>query len=102
MLANNVSDGAEGRRMFDTLSRTALRFLNVSLDYLDWIPRDPKLLWAAARAQTVVGNNCDAPSAQAFIGLADKLLERASAQTRVKGNLQFFFRRMLEAGKAGQ
>ena len=102
ILANNVCDGAEARRLFDTLSRTALRFLNVSLEFLDWIPRDPHLLSAAARAQTVVSNNADAPSARAFTGLAEKLLQRSAAQRRVKGNLQFFFRRMLESGKAGQ
>jgi flagellar biosynthesis protein FlhG len=102
VLANNVCDGAEARRLFDTLSSTALRFLNVSLEYLDWIPRDPQLLSAAARAQTVVSNNADAPSARAFAGLAEKLLQRSAAQRRVKGNLQFFFRRMLESGKAGQ
>jgi flagellar biosynthesis protein FlhG len=102
VLANNVSDAAEARRLFDTLSRTALRFLNVSLDFLDWIPRDPKLLWAAARARTVVGAFDDAPSSQAFIRLADKLLERTAKPARAKGHLQFFFRRMLEAGKAAQ
>jgi flagellar biosynthesis protein FlhG len=102
VLANNVSDADEGRRLFATLSSTALRFLNVSLDFLDWIPRDPMLLWAAARTQTVVGAHDEAPSGQAFIRIADKLLARSAKPARVKGNLQFFFRRMLAAGKAAQ
>jgi flagellar biosynthesis protein FlhG len=102
VLANNVSDGDEGRRLFATLSSTALRFLNVSLDFLDWIPRDPMLLWAAARTQTVVGAHDDAPAGQAFIRIADKLLARSAKPARVKGHLQFFFRRMLAAGKAAQ
>lgn len=99
VLANNAADEAEAHRLFDTLSRTALRFLNVSLDYLGWIPRDAKLLWAAARARTVVSDCPDAPSAKAFVRLADKLWERAKSEIELKGNLQFFFRRMLEAGK---
>lgn len=102
VLANNATDEAEARRLFDTLSGTALRFLNVSLDYLGWIPRDGKLLWAAARARTVVSDCPDAPSAQAFVRLADKLWERAKNEIELKGNLQFFFRRMLEAGKVRQ
>ncbi len=102
VLANNVRDGAEARRLFDTLSATALRFLNVCLEFLDWIPRDPYLLSAAARAQPVVRQYADAPSARAFAGLAEKLSERGAGQIRVKGNLQFLFRRMLESGKAGQ
>ena len=99
VLANNVSDEEDARHLFNTLSRTALRLLNVSLDFLDWIPRDPKLLLAVARAQTVVGNDASAPSARAFAGLAEKLLQRTVERVKVKGNLQFFFRRMLEAGK---
>ena len=43
-----------------------------------------------------------APSAQAFIALAEKLHRIAAADAKVKGTIQFFFRRMLEAGKAGQ
>ena len=100
VLANNVSDAEDARRLFNDLSLTALRFFNVSLDFLDWIPRDPKLLSAAARAQTVVSNDASAPSARAFAALAEKLLQRTAARIKVKGNLQFFFRRMLEAGKA--
>ena len=102
VLANNVSGADEGRRLFDALSSTALRFLNASLDFLGWIPRDPKLVWAAARARTVVLDDGAAPSAQAFIALAEKLKGIAAADAKVKGTIQFFFRRMLEAGKAGQ
>jgi hypothetical protein len=53
-----------------------------------------------ARAQTVVSTDALAPSARAFAGLAEKLLQQTVERVKVKGNLQFFFRRMLEAGKA--
>jgi flagellar biosynthesis protein FlhG len=102
MLANNVSDADEARRLFDTLSSTALRFLNVSLDLLGWIPRDPLLLCAAARAGAVIRDYPDAPSARAFTRLADKLVERADERGKVTGNVQFFLRRMLETGKVDQ
>jgi hypothetical protein len=48
----------------------------------------------------VVGYDASAPSARAFAGLAEKLLQRTAERVNIKGNLQFFFRRMLEAGKA--
>ncbi len=102
VLANNVSGADEARRLFDTLSSTALRFLNVSLDSLGWIPRDPMLLRAAARAATVVTDYPDAPSAQAFSRLAGNLAERADKRLKVTGNVQFFLRRMLQTGKADQ
>jgi flagellar biosynthesis protein FlhG len=99
ILANNVSGEEEACRMFDTLSRTALRFLNASLDLLGWIPRDPQLMGSVARAQMVVDDALDAPSAQAFLSIANRLLDSIAAGVRVKGNLQFFFQRMLEGGR---
>jgi hypothetical protein len=81
---------------FDSLSRAAVRFLNVSLDYLGWIPRDPQLLAAVAHSRLVVEEVADAPSAQAFGAVASRLIESAEVGGRMKGNLQFFFRRALE------
>lgn len=100
ILANNVSGEDEARCIFDTLSRPALRFLNASLDLLGWIPRDPLLMRAVARSQMVVDETSDAPSAQAFLSIADRLLESIEAGVKVKGNLQFFFQRVLEADRA--
>lgn len=96
ILANKVADEGEARRVFETLSGAALRFLNASLDFLGWIPRDPRLLGAVARARTVVADAEDSPSARAFVLLANQLL-RLAERSQVKGGLQFFLRRMLEA-----
>jgi len=99
LLANNVDGAQEARRLFDALSRTALRYLNVALDFLGWIPRDPGLLRAVARSRMVVEEASDAPSAQAFVALAERLMQMTAAGVKVKGNLQFFLRRMLESKK---
>jgi flagellar biosynthesis protein FlhG len=99
ILANNVSSEAEARRLFDALSRTALRFLNASLDFFGWVPCDPELIRAVARSQMVVTETSDAPSARAFADMAERLIQMTGNRVRVKGNLQFFFRRMLEAAR---
>lgn len=101
ILANNVASATEARRLFDTLSRTALRFLNASLDFLGWIPHDPELMTAVIRSQTVVKKAAHSPSARAFFSLADRL-QPGSAQVRVKGSPQFFFRRMIEGARVGR
>jgi flagellar biosynthesis protein FlhG len=98
ILANSVAGEDEARRLFGTLSGAALRFLNSSLDFLGWIPRDAELVRAVTRGQTVVMHAPDSPSARAFDGLAERLARMAGA-VRVKGNVQFFFRRMLEREK---
>jgi flagellar biosynthesis protein FlhG len=102
ILANHVSGEDQARRLFDTLSRTALRFLNASLDLLGWVPRDPQLVRAVARSQMVVVQAPDSPSAQAFGRIAERLIQRAAAGVPVKGNVQFFLRRILAAEKGEQ
>lgn len=96
ILANHVADEAQGRRLFDTLSGAALRFLNASLDFIGWIPSDGQLRGAVARARMVVNEAPEAPSSRAFARLADQVL-RVAGRTKVKDNMQFFLRRRLEA-----
>jgi flagellar biosynthesis protein FlhG len=85
-----VADEDQARRLFDTLSRSAVRFLNVSLSYLGWIPHDPALVAAVLQSRLVVEAAKDSPSARAFATVAAGLLEIAAAGMRLKGNLQFF------------
>jgi flagellar biosynthesis protein FlhG len=102
ILANNVSGEEEAVYLFDALSRSALCFLNASLDFFGWIPRDPQLIQAVARSQLIVTEESNAPSAKAFGVMAERLIEMTNARVRIKGNVQFFFRRMLEKGRAAQ
>jgi flagellar biosynthesis protein FlhG len=99
ILANNVSGEAEARRLFVALSGTALRFLNASLDFFGWIPRDAQLIQAVARSQMVVTEASDAPSAKAFAWMAQRLIQMTSSRVRIKCNVQFFFRRILEGDR---
>jgi flagellar biosynthesis protein FlhG len=99
ILANNVSDKLEARRLFDTLSAEALRFLNASLDFFGWIPRDSQLIEAVLRSQLIVDEASDAPSAKAFAIIAERLIQIGRGPSRIKGNVQFFFRRMLEGSR---
>jgi len=99
ILANAVAGVDEAQRLFATLSGATLRFLNVSLDFLGWIPRDPKLLRAVTRARPVVTEDSGAPSARAFVAMAEQFVGMAR-DIKLKGDVQFFFRRMLEGGKA--
>src|SRR5258706_2714451 len=78
VLANNVDGEAGARRLYDTLSRTALRFLNTSLDFLGWVPWDQALRRAVFRGQIVSDNSADSPSARAFSSIADRLLLHAA------------------------
>ena len=99
ILANQVADAAEARRLFDALSAPALRFLNASLDLFGWIPSDSALAGAAARRQSVISAAPDSLAACAIGALADRLIASADAGAKLKGNVQFFLRRMLEEAR---
>jgi flagellar biosynthesis protein FlhG len=96
ILANKVDDEEQSRRLLDTLSLAALRFLNVSLDHLGWIPNDPLLWTAVARSRLVIEEAPDSPSARSLAAIAGRLAESACSGGRVKGNLQFFISHVLE------
>jgi flagellar biosynthesis protein FlhG len=96
IVTNKIVNEEQSRRLFDTLSRAALRFLNVSVDLLGSIPCDARLLAAVSRSRLVVEEDPGAPSAQAFDALAGRLIGLASAGGRIKGNLQFFFHQISE------
>lgn len=96
VLANSVENQAQAIRLFDSISRAAVRFLNVSLGFLGWIPRDPQLVAAMAHSRLIVDEARDAPSTRAFEDVAGRLIESFAAGGRMKGNLHFFFRQLLE------
>jgi len=97
ILANNVGNREQARRLFETLSGAAVRFLNVALSYLGWIPNDPALVAAVLQSRLVVEEAKASPSAEAFAAIASELIDIAAAGVRVKGNLQFFFRQVMES-----
>lgn len=101
ILANNVEGRRDAERLYDTLSRTALRFLNTSLDLLGWIPHDPELRRAAAHGQIVVSTAPECPAARAFMTVARRLLQSAAEGAWEKGSLQFFFQSILTARRGG-
>ena len=63
-----------------------------------WVSCDPQLIRAVERSQTVVTGASDAPSAV----MVERLIEMTSAGLRVKGNAHFFFRHILDGGRAAR
>jgi MinD-like ATPase involved in chromosome partitioning or flagellar assembly len=84
------------------LSGVTLQFLNASLDLFGWIPHDPRMTQVVVRSQLIVAEAPDAPSAKAFRILTERLIEMSSNRIKMKGNTQFFFRRMLKGDRAGK
>ncbi|MBT1071932.1 MinD/ParA family protein [Pelotalea chapellei] len=97
VLVNMAKDSEDALEVFRKLANVAGRFLDISLDYLGCVVKDEKVIEAVKRQRAVSDLFPDSEAAGCFTTLAKRVIEN-NRQTRVKGNVQFFFRRMLENG----
>ena len=95
VLVNMVKDDSEGLQIFKKFSNVVSRFLEVSLDYVGCVVRDERLLDAVRRQRSVVDLYPRAAASHCFATLARSLVENP-VELRVKGNIQFMFRRHFE------
>ena len=94
VVMNNVAHAAEGKESFRRLSLVAEKFLNISLDYLGFIPHDVAFSQAVRQQKALLDLYPGSSAAQGFRTLAQRLLH--SPETAYpKGNIQFFWRRLL-------
>jgi flagellar biosynthesis protein FlhG len=84
----------EARKTFTQLTRVAERFLQVNLRWAGWVPWDSEVPEAVRRQQPLVDMAPSTPATRAIDGLAERLCA-VPAEAKVKGGLQFFFRRLL-------
>lgn len=87
ILVNSVRDGREAMDVFNRLAMAAEKFLNVSLDYLGFLPVDETVQRAARSQQAFIDLAPDAPASRSIGDIAAKLDSTAG---RIKGSLQFF------------
>jgi flagellar biosynthesis protein FlhG len=96
VLVNMAKDTDEGFQIFKKFSQVVSRFLDVSLDYVGCVVRDDRLLDAVRRQKSVVETFPRAAASHCFALLARTMLEHP-VELKVKGNIQFLFRRYFEA-----
>jgi flagellar biosynthesis protein FlhG len=89
-----VRNGIEGREVFEHLNRVAERFLDVTLNYLGFVPHDEALRSAVKRQLAVVHCSPGSPASQAFADIARKVDEWDIPRVP-RGGLEFFVDRMV-------
>jgi flagellar biosynthesis protein FlhG len=94
LLVNNVKNDQAAKAVYQNLSSVAERFLNISIDYAGFIPSDSNLTKAVTRQKALVQLYPQSPSSEAFSSLAGLLVKRLN-DDRLKGSLQFCWRRLL-------
>lgn len=95
VLVNMAKDSEDALEVFRKLANVAGRFLDISLDYLGCVVKDDKVVEAVKRQRAVSELFPDSEAAGCFTTLAKRVIEN-TRQTRLKGNIQFFFRRFLD------
>lgn len=96
VLINMARDSEDALEVFRKLANVAGRFLDISLDYLGCVVRDERLIDAVKKQKAVYELHPDSEAANCFNTLARRVVEN-SRQVKLKGNIQFFFRRYLES-----
>jgi len=95
VLVNMAKDSEDALEVFRKLANVAGRFLDISLDYLGCVVKDEKLVEAVKKQRAVSELFPDSDAANCFNTLAKRVIE-STRHSRLKGNIQFFFRRMLD------
>lgn len=100
VLVNMAKDSEDALEVFRKLANVAGRFLDISLDYLGCVVKDDKVVEAVKRQKAVSELFPESEAATCFATLAKRVIEN-TRKTRLKGNIQFFFRRFLDHPAGG-
>jgi len=95
LLPNNVPGERAAKKIYEDLSSVASRFLNISIDLIGYIPADNHVQKAVRNRKAVLEMFPDSDASVAFQQLADRLLS-TPVEKELKGNIQFFWRRLLK------
>jgi flagellar biosynthesis protein FlhG len=95
VLVNMAKDSEDALEVFRKLANVAGRYLDISLDYLGCVIKDEKVVEAVKRQRAVSDLFPESEAANCFATLARRVIEN-TRQKRLKGNIQFFFRRAFD------
>ncbi|MDH5189992.1 MAG: MinD/ParA family protein [Gammaproteobacteria bacterium] len=96
VLANMADSIQEGRELFSKLTKVTDRFLDVTLDFMGYIPYDDQLKKAVQKQEAVVSSFSRSKSATAFKNLVKKT-DSWPMPSSAGGHLEFFVERLIQA-----
>jgi flagellar biosynthesis protein FlhG len=97
LLVNMARHHQEGLEVYRKISLVADRFLNISIDYVGFIPDDDYVPLAVTRQRAVIDLYPHAPSSQEFQRLARGVGGWKTTQIP-KGTVQFFWKQLVARG----
>lgn len=98
ILASKVKNEREARALYNNMAEVAVHFLDVSLDFMGYVPFDEKLRQAARICRPVVDAFPAAESARALRDLAETL-EQWPQPSGEDGRLEAFMQRLIQSSR---
>ncbi len=99
ILVNYVTNEKEAIEVYKRISTVADRFLQISLDYLGYIPKDDMITKAVKSQKSFFEIYPDSEASRNINAVAKKIIEEAKKD--IKGTIQFFFGRLNYMGNNG-
>jgi flagellar biosynthesis protein FlhG len=93
ILVNSVHDASEGLMVFKRLAVAAERYLQVSLDYMGFIPKDDSVQKAVRAQRSFLDIYPESEASKNILSIAGKLKEDPT--NFIKGSLQLFLGNLL-------
>ena len=101
VLVNMTDDREEGRLLFRRLVQVCEKYLDVVLDLMGIIPRDPKIVKAIQKQRALLHTYPSSPAAIEFRKIAEAV-DRWPRVKRANGKLEFFLERLIDTHVVGQ
>lgn len=98
LLVNMASGPAEAKEVFRTISSVADKYLEVSIDFLGFIPADEFVPRAVRQQKAVLQAFPGSPAGKSFKALARRI-HSLPRPNYAKGNIQFFWKRLIEVSR---
>lgn len=95
VIANRVNSEKDGQAVFNKLNAVVSQFLNWNVNYLGLIPQDANIEKAVRLQQVISLYDPQAPSAQAFVKIAESLLSGENCYYEMKGGFSSMISRFL-------
>jgi flagellar biosynthesis protein FlhG len=95
LLVNQAANKKAALRIYRHLTEVADRFLDLSIEFLGFVPADPSVSRAVVERSLLIEHAPNAPAAQAISHIAERIRLDEQLAPAASGGLQFFWKRLV-------
>lgn len=100
LVVNQIQNEDEALDVFRKLTMVSNRYLDISIDYLGSVPEDRQMIDSIRKQRVIIDLYPNSRITAAFAQIASRICMEP-AHTEPKGNLQFFWNKLLNFGNKG-